>query len=143
MRRRRRMVIRNIVAGYDGSEHAKRALAVASAIASEGVTLTVVSAIHLPGGGGHAVSDADETEVREMTAALKEAESIFADQGLTVRTIDGYGDPADVISDVARDVKADLIVVGTRGRNLAQQLLLGSVSAKLTHEAPCSVVVAR
>jgi nucleotide-binding universal stress UspA family protein len=38
---------------------------------------------------------------------------------------------------------ADLIIVGTRGLNTAQRLLLGSVSTKVMHHAPCDVLVVR
>ena len=39
--------------------------------------------------------------------------------------------------------KADLIVVGTRGLGGAKRLVLGSVSTRLVHDAPCSVLVVR
>ena len=52
-------------------------------------------------------------------------------------------DVASEILDVARDRRADLIVVGSRGRSRLPGLLLGSVSQKLASLAPCSVLIAR
>ena len=54
-----------------------------------------------------------------------------------------WGGAAEVILDKAKGWPADLIVVGTHGRSGLGRLVLGSVSAKLVNEAPCSVRVAR
>jgi nucleotide-binding universal stress UspA family protein len=48
---------------------------------------------------------------------------------------------ASMIADVARDVGADVIVVGTRGHSPLAGLLRGSVTQRLLHLAPCPVLV--
>jgi len=48
-----------------------------------------------------------------------------------------------VIVEAAAEVDADLIIVGSRGMNAVQRWLLGSVSSKVVHHAPCSVLVVR
>ena len=53
------------------------------------------------------------------------------------------GDPADVICRRARELDADLIVVGSRGLGTLDRFLLGSVSAAVAQRAPCSVLVVR
>jgi nucleotide-binding universal stress UspA family protein len=62
---------------------------------------------------------------------------------MAARYIEGHGSPADVIVDEAEDNGADLIVVGTRGLHAGRRLLLGSVSTKVVHHAPCDVLVVR
>ena len=53
------------------------------------------------------------------------------------------GDYADEILEVAEAEKADMIVVGNRGLGRLREALLGSVSQKILHHAPCTVVVVR
>lgn len=48
------------------------------------------------------------------------------------------GNPADCIVDCARRENVDLIVLGSRGLSGIKSLLLGSVSHKVSHLAPCS-----
>jgi nucleotide-binding universal stress UspA family protein len=60
-----------------------------------------------------------------------------------VEPIARAGDPADAIISVAEERKADLIVVGNKGMTGAARFLLGSVPNKLTHHAPCNVLVVR
>ena len=54
-----------------------------------------------------------------------------------------FGEPADVICEVAQDLQVDLIAVGTRGLGRLERLVLGSVSLAVIERAHCSVVVVR
>ena len=53
------------------------------------------------------------------------------------------GRPASVIVEHALELRADLVVVGSRGRGPFASLLLGSVSAEVVDHAPCPVLVVR
>ena len=64
-------------------------------------------------------------------------------QGVEVETHAREGDPADAILDVAEEQGADLIVVGNKGMTGAKRFLLGSVPNKVSHHAPCSVMIIR
>ena len=59
---------------------------------------------------------------------------------LTTRTHPVAGDPAEAIVGVARDVDADLIVVGNKGMQ-GPARVLGSVTNTISHHAPCSVLI--
>ena len=50
------------------------------------------------------------------------------------------GDPADAILGVAREVDADLIVVGNKGMKGVGRII-GSVTNTVAHNAPCSVLI--
>jgi nucleotide-binding universal stress UspA family protein len=60
-----------------------------------------------------------------------------------VETFARQGDAADAILDVAEEQRADLIVVGNRGMTGAKRFLLGSVPNRVSHHAPCSVLIVR
>lgn len=61
-------------------------------------------------------------------------------EGLVVHRSVEYGDAAHVIVRCASSLKADLIVMGTRGMGTFRRLLLGSVSAKVLNDAECPVL---
>jgi nucleotide-binding universal stress UspA family protein len=59
----------------------------------------------------------------------------------TLKIVNHVGpQPAHAIADAAREVGADLIVVGTRGDGAVAGLVLGSVTLRLLHVAPCPVL---
>jgi nucleotide-binding universal stress UspA family protein len=53
------------------------------------------------------------------------------------------GDPAREILQLATDLDADIIVVGTHRKNAIERMLVGSVSLSVVKKAACAVVVAR
>ncbi len=61
----------------------------------------------------------------------------------TVETFARQGDAADAIIDIAEEQGCDLIVVGNKGMTGAKRFLLGSVPNKISHHAPCSVLIVR
>lgn len=54
-----------------------------------------------------------------------------------------HGDPAETICQVAEEIDADLIVVGTGDRSWIERILIPSVSSAVATAAPCSVLIAR
>jgi nucleotide-binding universal stress UspA family protein len=135
-------MFRSIVWATDGSEAADHALPLVERLGREpGATVTVVhDDEHLTGRArGHSVL-ADEPElaakVRGQVAGLRDG-GVEATFRLVRHT---GGDPAEAIAEVARDVEADVIVVGTRGHGRITGALLGSVTQGLMHVAPCPVL---
>lgn len=53
------------------------------------------------------------------------------------------GEPAEEVVDLARMEGYDLIVMGHRGLSQVKELLMGSVSHRVLHTAPCPVLIAR
>jgi nucleotide-binding universal stress UspA family protein len=135
-------MFKTIIWASDGSESAERALPTALDLAAESnAKLLVVHADELIGGrGGKLPVVADEAEV-QSTLASKVNELIEAGVDATFHLVSGVGrNPADLIADVAREREADLIVVGTRGHGRLAGMLLGSVTQRLLHVAPCPVL---
>ncbi len=80
----------------------------------------------------------------DVLSMLGGAEQQARDAGVAdVETFARQGDAADAILDVAEEQHADLIVVGNRGMTGASRFLLGSVPNKISHHAPCSVLIVR
>jgi nucleotide-binding universal stress UspA family protein len=92
-----------------------------------------------------AYADLVEEERLRAEAAASQAASSLARRApeLTVTSKGGSGSPNVAILDEARRWEADLIVLGSHGRGLAQRLLLGSVSNAVALHAPCSVEIVR
>ena len=74
---------------------------------------------------------------------LARAEHRFSEAGFTVEKHAREGDPADTILHVADEQNADLIVVGARGHTGLRRFMLGSVSSKLSHHSPRSLLIVR
>lgn len=91
-------------------------------------------------------ADIAEMQRREEAQAhtlLQEVQSVINSAGLETKTMLKRGDAASEILETARAQKTDLIVCGSRGLNPIAGWLLGSVSRKLVHYAPCSVLVVK
>jgi nucleotide-binding universal stress UspA family protein len=145
-------VFRSIVVGTDGSETATEAVRQAIGLASAvGAKLELVSAYE-------PVSEQRLSEERrgapadiqwaispreDVDATLEAAAALAREAGVTVDVCPRQGDPADAILDVAEEHDADLIVVGNKGMTGAKRFLLGSVPNKVSHHAPCSVLIIR
>jgi nucleotide-binding universal stress UspA family protein len=128
-----------IVLGYDGTEPARRALAVAANLAGE-ESITVVSVVHpLPGGKSGPAYDPVEREDHERH--LVEARDRLAELGATCSLVEGFGDPARVIVDVAGKGGARIIVLGRGDRNFLERLLHHSVGAGVARRARTVLVV--
>lgn len=92
------------------------------------------------------VIDIPATEVLDlesMRAALATDVEPLRAAGLAVEPVVLVGRPASIIVERARRQRADLIVIGSRGRGPIVSMLLGSVSAEVAGHAPCPVLVAR
>jgi nucleotide-binding universal stress UspA family protein len=138
--------MRKIVVGYDGSNHSKRALDRAAEIADDDVEIVVLCAARVPRETTDpvlGVETGDLGQLERLQDTLDDAKELLAQRGRAARTVQGYGDPAESLVTRAGDEKADLIVVGTRGLSTVQRALLGSVSTKVVHHAPCDVLVVR
>jgi nucleotide-binding universal stress UspA family protein len=127
-----------IVIGYDGSDASKRALERAASLAN-GDEVIVVSAVHqLLSRGGMAY---DPVEAEQHELALAEAKARLAELGVEARTVEEVGDPAKVLAMEAEANAADLIIVGSEGKNALERLFEGSVSAAVTQKAKTDVLV--
>ena len=142
----------SIVVGTDGSETAGEAVRQATDLAKAvGAQVHVVSAFE-PIGNQRLREERTQVpddmqwmvnEREDVEATLRKAAERIGEAGVNVETYARKGDPADAILDVAEEQNADLIVVGNKGMTGAKRFLLGSVPNKVSHHAPCSVMIIR
>lgn len=132
-----------IVVGTDGSTTAQHAFSFAAAMArANHARLVAVHVVEVVGGKGgqyplHVDEEDLEARLRRSIDELK-ADGVVAE--LVIERII-TGGPAHVLADVAADVRADVIVVGNRGRTPVSDLLLGNVPTRLLHIAHRPVLV--
>jgi nucleotide-binding universal stress UspA family protein len=145
-------VFTRIVVGTDGSETASEAVRQAADLAKlAGAKLDIVSAYEpvskrrLAGEQQDAPADVQhEIGPREdVNLVLEGAAASAKSQGVEVQTHPVEAEPAEAILNVAEQTGADLIVVGNKGMSGARRFLLGSVPNKVSHHAPCSVIIVR
>ena len=142
----------SIVVGTDGSDTAKEAVRQATELAK-----TLGSSVHLvsayePVPDGRLREERQEVPEdlqwmvnprEDVNSTLEDAAEELKETGVEVEVHAREGDPADAILDVAEELKADLIVVGNKGMTGAKRFLLGSVPNKVSHHAPCAVMIIR
>ena len=141
-----------IVVGTDGSETATEAVKTAVELAKlSNAKLEIVSAYEpvpqsrlreegegISGDVSHAINPREDVQfvLDKAAAEAKKAE-------VDVVTHPREGDPADAILDVAEEQNAELIVVANEGMTGARRFRLGSVPNRVSHHAPCSVLIIR
>jgi len=84
-----------------------------------------------------------EVRGREGAKLLGQTRKALSSPGLTIQERLVYGNPAAEILKAARNVEADLIVMGSRGTTGIKRIFLGSVSNKVVHSAGCPVAIIR
>ncbi len=155
-----------ILVPIDGSEHSRRALHVAHRLASsDAATLYLLNVPEWPAAQdplGKAVGarardisrETVEERARQFLARAEQAEesgrgvieqsqAALGPTRVHVDTIVRQGSPADVILEEAGRLGVDAIVMGSRGVSDLEGLLVGSVSHKVLHAAPCTVILVR
>jgi nucleotide-binding universal stress UspA family protein len=144
-------VFTTIVVGTDGSAPAQEAIKVAGEIAHRCDVETVhvvtgyrpIPSVDLVGLAHEIPTELVDVLSSDMPGAsiVDEAASALRAMGLEASRHAVPESAVDAILDVADDVGADLIVVGSRGRGAGRRMLRGSVSTKVAQHAPCTVMV--
>jgi nucleotide-binding universal stress UspA family protein len=141
-------VAKSLVVGVDGSEQSAKAAAYAVGLAGKlglGVLLVhVVPSVAVPAGAiGFGEEWLQAHRVRgEALLDLLVNQLERPEVPVSKRLVDA-GSPAEVLSDLAGDLGAEMVVVGSTGLNTVTRLLLGSVADRLTHLSPVPVLVVR
>jgi len=137
---------------FDGSPPSLRAVASARELAEKDciAELTIINVVNIP--HPTILPDGQPMEfipkeyyqetISQARRQLEEARQTIA-APIPVKTIVESGTPAETILRLAEKERYDLIIVGSRGLNPLERLLLGSVSRKIVSLAQCTVMIVR
>jgi nucleotide-binding universal stress UspA family protein len=132
--------------GTDGSATASAAVEAAVEIAQRfDAKLVLLSASQksaqpvAPGGPSVELQWASNPDAR-VRAMLHRTEEDLRERNIDCTTMIDEGDPADVLTRLAEECGADVLVIGNKG---IHRRVLGSVPNSVTHKAPCSVYVVK
>jgi nucleotide-binding universal stress UspA family protein len=134
---------RTVVVGFDGSACAGRALERAASLIDADGLLVLVSVETEMRSLGILAAPLLDTRDGDAARLLAQAREQVPPGFAACLPLTRRGDPAEVLAEVAREQRADLLVVGRRGRDFAARVLLGSVASRLVADAPCDVLVVR
>lgn len=142
-----------ILVPYDGSQFSERAIEHAAYLAKAldaellFVNATVLPALmytyHEPTNA--AINEAAQLLVQSSRdAAARSLEGIVdkcKKDGMKASFMQRVGSPAELVLEIAKKEKADLIVMGSRGLGAMKSLLLGSVTRKVSERSSCPVLI--
>lgn len=135
----------HLLLATDGSAHADRAAEAALNLAKKSnarVTLLHVSPT-VP--SRHELLQAEFNVLsllkEEAHRAIIRTELMFRNENIPFTLEVALGDPAEEIIKLANSGPYDLVIIGSRGLNRFKEIMLGSVSRKVAHDAKCPVMI--
>lgn len=134
----------NVLVATDGSADSDKALKKAIALSkSHNTCMTGVTVVDMhPEHYGDASEVVDKLD-EKAKKVIEEAAAGASAEGVELQTHLLHGDPAKEITDYARDSKAGIIFVGSRGLTGLKKIFLGSVAEKIIGLSPCAVFVTK
>jgi nucleotide-binding universal stress UspA family protein len=132
----------NILVATDGSPYSESAIAEAMNYAkSYGGKLKIVNAIYSNDEFIATAPDVVEKMIVKARAGLEEAQKKAQAEGIDAEIFVRDGEPYKVIVDLANEIEADTIVMGSHGRTGLKRILMGSVASRVIGFAHCPVMV--
>jgi len=141
-------MIRHVLVGFDGSEGSRRAADHARRLA-EAFDAKITYVFVLEPIPVVSLGFAESFSLAHQQMQAKDLERVHEildelAKGLPADRVDKrveYGPAADTICRLARELDADLVVVGARGLGAVERLLIGSVSSRVVHVCDRNVLV--
>ncbi len=137
--------IKNILVPIDGSPNSLRGLDKAVSIAKScGATITGLYVFHLPLIAGLKFTKSMENQAKAKgQKIISNAQQKAEKKGVPFKWRTSGGKPGDVIVNVSKGVKADMIVIGARGLGATKEKFLGSTSNQVMHKSQIPVLVVK
>lgn len=133
-------MFKTVLFPVDQSREAREAAdLVVNIVQKYGSRLVLLSVVE-PSEGESANSDAMASP-EAVAKLLKTAQTLFTDQGIPADVMERQGKAAFMICDVADEIDADLIVMGSRGLGLTEEGSAESVTNRVINLSPCPVLI--
>lgn len=134
-----------ILLATDGSEYSRRATVRAMDFAaSYGTELLVVSIVEISSEVYSIAPEVVEKKVSEAEAYLAGIKKQAEARGIKYQDFVRDSEvPYDIITEIAQDRHAGLIVMGSHGRTGLTRILMGSTVERVISQAPCPVLVVK
>ena len=143
-------MFKNILVPFDAGFIPKKSLMTAATLASEGASITLLHVIDVASDIAPEISipaivdDAIERYEFRIQGVIGNALAILSEYGATASAAVVRGRPVhDVINRVAKDINADLILMGSHGRSGLSRILRGSVTEEVMRRARVPVLTIR
>ncbi|HLR81271.1 MAG TPA: universal stress protein [Bacillota bacterium] len=137
---------KHILIAADGSEHSQRAAknAVQIAQCNPDANIEIVYVFDPNKAKSEALNHWDVEYVGDQRKRrIKSVEEIVSRSGVSYETTVLNGEPRHMLVDYANRNEVDLVVIGSRGLNVLQEMVLGSVSHKVAKRANCPVLIVK
>jgi nucleotide-binding universal stress UspA family protein len=135
---------KKIVLATDGSKYsafaADRAISFAKSYGGE---LKIVSVVDVPTEFYAEAPQAVDDLVKKAKGFVADVKKQADAEGVKTETFVGESEAFEAITKLAKEQKADMIVIGSHGRTGLRRLLMGSVAEKVIGHAPCPVLVVK
>ena len=132
----------NILLAYDGSKFSEAALleAINYAKSYDG-SLKIVNAVYTNDELMAIAPDVVDKLVQKAKETMESATEKAVQEGIETETFIREGEPYEVITSLAEELKSNIIIMGSRGKTKLGRILLGSVTSRVIGYAPCPVMV--
>ncbi|WP_019156808.1 universal stress protein [Robertmurraya massiliosenegalensis] len=137
---------KKILLATDGSEHSKRAAenAVHIAKCSPNSKIEVVYVVDHDKVKSDVLKNWNSADIGDKRKdRMKDVERIAKESGVSYEIKILHGEPGPVIVDYANKNNFEIVIIGSRGLNVLQEFMLGSVSHKVAKRANCPVLIVK
>jgi nucleotide-binding universal stress UspA family protein len=137
---------KKILLATDGSEHSKRAAenAIHMASCSDGSKMEIIYVVDPNRAKSETLSNWNSVDTSDKRKKrVEEVENMAKEAGIDYEVHILNGDPGPTIVEYANKNNADVVIIGSRGLNVLQEFVLGSVSHKVAKRANCPVLIVK
>lgn len=140
------LMYKNVLLAYDGSVEGARALREGALLAKTcGAKVTLLSVVPDTSGGAEAlegIGGAAGQQIDDYKGLLRQAVAWLEERGIKTDARVAIGEPAQAIGTLAKEVDADLVVVGRHRQSFFSRWWSGTTQAYLSDHVTCSILIA-